>query len=252
MKFPLVFLIKVFILFGVNSALSSVVWASLEIPRNLSEEDRVRVTEILGLSSSLKLLGNPYPLGGFSGVEVGVSTEIIPTGELSHLGSKTSAQGETSYQMVTIGKGLYNNIDVFFQFAPQTQDEAIWGFGGQLRWGFFQAEYLPAYLTLLVSANSTSFQNKINVVTQATDLVAGFNVGDVTLYTGLGVVRAIGTFVGGGAEFSVTDSGNTAQADVSEPHYLAGINLKISRAFLAMEIDRYTQATYSAKLGIRF
>lgn len=238
---------------GINLSLGfDLAEATLEIPRNLSQDDRIKATEILGLSSSTKLLGNPYPLGGFSGIEVGYSTEIIATSELSRLGNKTSSQGETSYQVFTIGKGLYNNIDLFFQFAPETQAEAIWGFGGQLRWGLFQAEYLPAYLTLVISANSTSFQNKINVVTQGTDLVAGFNVDDVTLYTGLGVVRAIGTFVGGGAEFGVTDSGNTAQADVTEPHYLAGVNLKISKAFLAMEIDRYTQATYSAKLGVRF
>ena len=226
-------------------------WASLEIPKNLTEVDRTKATEILGLSSATKLLGNPYPLGGFSGVEIGYSTEIISTSELSRLGGKAPSQGETSYQVLSVGKGLYNNIDVFVQFIPETQEEAIWGYGGQLRWGFLQAEYLPAYLTLVISANSTSFQNKVSVVAQSTDLVVGFNVEDVTLYTGLGVVRAIGTFVGGAAN-GITDTGNTAQADVSEPHYLAGVNLKVSKAFLAMEIDRYTKATYSAKLGIRF
>lgn len=249
MKFLFVTAIQFFILLVLGEKIA---WATLEIPRNLSEQDRTKATEILGLSSATKLLSNPFPLGGFSGVEVGYSTEIIPTVELSRLGSKTSSQGETSYQMVTLGKGLYNNIDLFVQFAPETQGESIWGFGGQLRWGIFQAEYLPAYLTLVASANSTSFQNKINVVSQGTDLVAGFNVEDVTLYTGMGLVRAIGTFIGGGPSVGVTDTGNTAQSDVSVPHYMAGVNLKISKAFLAMEIDRYTQATYSAKLGIRY
>lgn len=225
-------------------------WAALDIPQNLNTVDRRKATEILGLSSSSKILGNPYPLGGFSGVEIGYSTEIIPTSELSRLGNKTTSQSETTYQVITLGKGLYNNIDVYVHFAPQTQAEAITGFGGQLRWGFYQAEYLPAHLSVITYANSMSFQNKINTTSQGTDLVAGFSVEDVTLYTGLGVVRTLGTFAGGAN--GVTDTGDTAREDISDSHYVAGLNIKYSTVFLAMQIDRYSQAVYSAKLGFRF
>jgi len=225
-------------------------WASLEIPNSMTTGDRKKVVEILGFSSAAKILGNPYPLGGYSGIEVGYTTEVISTGEMSRLGSKPSTQSETTFSTLTLGKGLYHNVDIFLQFTPFSQTEAITGFGGQLRWGFYQAEYLPAHLSLVISGNNTNFQNKINTTTQGTDLVAGFSVQDLTLYTGVGLVRSIGTFVGGAG--GVTSDANTATEDLSTSHYLAGINVKFSKMFLAMQLDRYTQSTYSAKLGTRF
>ena len=226
------------------------VLAELEIPARMSSMDRKKALEILGFSSSAKILGNPYPLGGYSGIEIGYTTEVIGTGELATLGAKAKSQSETSFSSLTLGKGLYNNVDLFLQFAPFTQAEEISNFGGQVRWGFYQAEYMPAHLSLVVYANSTSFQNKISTVSQGSDLVAGFSVQDLTLYTGIGMVRSIGTFFGG--DGGVTDDGETATEDVSSSHYLAGINIKFSKAFLAMQLDRYSQSTYSAKLGMRF
>jgi hypothetical protein len=51
---------------------------------------------------------------------------------------------------------------------------------------------------------------------------------------------------------STTDTGDNIKEDISESHYLAGVSLKMDRAFLAMQMDRYTQSVLSAKLGIRF
>lgn len=225
--------------------------ATLEIPKSLNSSDRKKVLEILGFSSASKILGNPYPLGGYSGIEIGYTTEVISTGEISRLGGRTqTSQSETSFSTLTLGKGLYHNVDVYLQFSPFSQTEAISSFGGQLRWGFYQAEYLPAHLSLIISGNNTNFQNKINTATQGTDLVAGFSVQDLTLYTGIGMVRSIGTFVGG--TNGVTSDGSTATEDMSTSHYLAGINIKFSKLFLALQLDRYAQSTYSAKLGTRF
>jgi hypothetical protein len=225
-------------------------FAGLEIPHGLNSADRKKATEILGLSSATKVLGNPYPLGGFSGVEIGYSKEIIPTSEIGRLGSRAESKSETSYQVLTLGKGLYNNIDVFVQMTPQTQDESIWGFGGQLRWGFYQAQYMPIHLSLMTYANSMTFNNQIQTLTEGSDLVAGFSVEDVTLFTGVGFVSSTGTFIGGAS--GVSASGDTTQEQVSDAHYVAGVNLRLQSAFLAMEIDRYTQAIYSAKIGMRF
>ncbi len=224
--------------------------ASLVIPKNLTSNEIKKATEILGYSSACKILSNPFPLGGYSGIEIGYSTEVISTGELASFGMKAPSQNETSYSLVTFGKGLYNNLDVFFQFSPLSQDENISNYGGQLRWGFYQAEYVPAHLSFLASGNNVNFQNKISTVSTAFDLVAGFSVQDVTLYTGIGLVRSIGSFAGG--PDGVTDTGVRARADLSQSHYVGGINVKFSNAFLALELDRYTQATYSGKLGARF
>jgi hypothetical protein len=224
--------------------------AKLTIPTALTAVDRQNVLEILGYGSAPKLLGNPYTLGGYSGVEIGVTTEIIPTSDISRLGNKSVQQGETGYNLITLGKGIYKNIDTLLQFGLLGNGESISNFGAQARWSFLQAEYLPAFLTAVISANSVNFQNLVSTSTQSADLVLGVSVDDVTLFLGGGVVKTQGTFTGGVG--GVTDTGDTTKENLFGGHYVAGLNLQFSKIFLAMEIDRYTQSTYSAKLGTRF
>jgi hypothetical protein len=236
-----------FVLFFLFAELSL---AKLSIPTGMTSADRVVALEALGYGTTSKLLGDPYPLGGYSGVEIGITTEVISTADLARLGTKTTQQSETSYSAMTLGKGLYQNVDGFLQFSLSGNSENISNFGGQVRWGFFQAEYIPAFLSLVLSGGSTNFQNLIITNNQGLDLVLGVNVDDVTLYLGVGQVRTQGTFVGGTS--GITDTGTTMKESVVGSHYLAGINLKFSKVFVAMEIDRYTQSNYSAKLGVRF
>ncbi len=238
-------------------------WAALELPRNMNASDRRKALEVLGLSSSAKILGNPYPLGGFSGVEIGYTTEVLSTGDISTFGDKRAeTQKETSYSLVTLGKGLYHNVDLFLQFTPFRQGEDISNFGGQLRWGFYQADYLPAHLSLMTYANSANFQNQISAVSTGADLIVGFSVQDMTLYTGIGAAQTRGRFTGGADGITAADTDpntglpmaikDTKTEEVSASHYVAGINVKFAKLFFAMQLDRYTQATYSAKLGVRF
>ncbi|MGZ5279463.1 MAG: hypothetical protein ACXWC9_05950 [Pseudobdellovibrionaceae bacterium] len=251
-----------FISFFISILISTSAVAALSIPKNLNASDRRKALEILGLSSSAKILGNPYPLGGFSGVEIGLTAEVLATGELSVLGDKSESQKETSYSLLSLGKGLYHNVDIFLQFAPFQQGEDISNFGGQLRWGFYQADYLPAHLSVIAFGNSTNFKNQVVTVSSGADLIVGFSVQDMTLYTGIGFARATGTFMGGTNGVTAPDidsstglpltTRDTKSEEVSASHYVAGINVKFAKMFFAMQLDRYTQATYSAKLGARF
>lgn len=220
--------------------------AKLNIPASLSKDDRHKATGILGLSSSVKVLGNPFPLGGFSGVEIGFSTEVIPISEISRLGLKSASQSELSYNLLTLGKGLYNNVDIFVQFTPFSQKEDISNFGGQVRWCFYQAEFVPAHISLVGHANSVSYQNKINISSTGYDLVGGFSVDDVTLYAGAGLITSHGQFLG------VTDSGLKENDTVSNNHFISGIDIRFRKFFLALEMDRYEEIVYAVKLGSRF
>ncbi len=225
-------------------------FARLSIPNNLNKRDREVATEVLGPSSSMKLLGNPYPLGGYSGVEFSFVSEYLSTGEVSRLGNKSSQQAETNYTLFKVGKGIYNNLDFYLQFAFVNNDENLSNFGGQIRWGFLEAEYIPAYLSLLLSANSVNYQNKITTNNYGADIVAGVNVQDVTVFLGGGIVKSQGLFQGGAA--GVTDDQNTHKENAFTNHYLAGVNVQFSEVFLALQIDRYVQSTYSGKIGFRF
>ncbi len=224
--------------------------------------------EILGFGSISKVLGDPFPLGGYSGYEIGLSYELIPTQNISALGEISSArkQNETSYQILTLGKGLFHNFDVYFQAAPFGQTENISQYGGQLRWGFYQSEKFPLYASFILHGTSTQFNNVFSANTQGLDLVAGFHVDDVTVYFGAGSVKAQGLFMGGNPGITDQKDPNLTpdpsypgtvlkqgvQESLTQTHYLAGLNLKFSQVFIAFQLDRASYITYSTKLGFRF
>lgn len=243
MRYSFFILLALFI--GLPSA-----WSMTTLPKNLDAADRIRALEILGFGSVSKILDNPYPLGGYSGIEVGVTSEFIPIEDLASLGNKTTDKGEYNFSTLTFGKGLYYNIDTHIYFTPFVQDEKIQSYGAQLRWGFYEAGFFPLTLTAILYAGGANFSNLINVSSQGLDLVATVAMDNVAIYFGGGRVRAIGRFIGGTG--GITDTQDTMEHDIVENHTVFGLNVDISKVFIALEIDRYTDSIYSGKLGYRF
>ncbi len=236
----------------INIGLSSIARASLLIPLHLSHEDRQQTLRVIGLGTSEKLLSDPYPLGGFAGFEVGLSFENLPTDSLAKLGSKLPApQQDITYPKLTIGKGVFNNLDFFIQFTPYRRADELTQFGGLVRWGFYQGRLFPFSTSLLVHANSANTSNLLNTRTYGTDLMAGVSVGQVSLFGGFGFLQSNGTFTGGAN--GVTASNALEDETVSGLHTFVGANLRLfEKAFLAIQLDRTEVPVVSAKAGVRF
>lgn len=226
--------------------------ATLSIPINLSHDDRQTALRIVGLGLSEKLLSDPYPLGGFAGFEVGLSLEDLPTDSLARLGSKLSSpQEDLTYPKLTIGKGVYNNLDFFIQFTPYRRSDELTQFGGLLRWGFYQGQLFPFSTSLLVHANSANASNLLSTRTYGADLMAGVSVGQVSLFGGLGFLQSNGTFTGG--VNGVTASTLMEDETVTGLHTFVGANLRLfETAFVAIQLDRTEVPVVSGKLGARF
>ncbi|HEX7672800.1 MAG TPA: hypothetical protein VF412_01445 [Bdellovibrio sp.] len=223
-------------------------WAAFSLPKNLDTSDQKRALEVLGFGSASKILADPYPLGGYTGIEIGITSEFIPMEDVANLGSKTNDKDEYSYTTLTIGKGLYYNIDTLMYFTPAGQK--MQNFGGQVRWGFYEATFFPISFSAIVYAGGANFANLVNVTTIGTDLVATVAIDNVALYFGAGRIRAQGTFIGGAN--GITASGDTEKQVIDDNHSLFGVNVNISKFFVALEIDRYQDTVYSGKLGFRF
>lgn len=232
-------------LFGTLSS-----WAATSLPRNLNQVDRVRTLQILGFGSAPKTLDNPYPLGGYTGIEIGLSSEFIPVEDLANLGSKTAEKGELNYYILSIGKGLYYNIDTYMYFTPIFQNEKVQTYGGQLRWGFYESSFFPLSLSTVLFVGGANFSNLVNVTSVGLDLIASVTMDNVAIYFGTGRARVSGKFIGGSN--GITDTQETENEDLNESHAVFGLNVDISNAFLAFEVDRYTDSSYSTKLGYRF
>lgn len=216
----------------------------------MSAADRQSVLKILGYGTSFKTSGDPYPLGGYMGFEIGVSYELLSTAQIAKLGSGTGVQGDTSVLNVTLGKGLFYDVDFYLNFSPLGQSEKFSSFGGAVRWGVLELEAMPVHFSVQAAANSASFQNKINTTTQNFDVIGGWNFQDLVFYGGIGVIRSSGQFIGGAA--GVNDTADTVTEAVNEAHTFAGISVKYGEYFVAAQMDRATQTAYAVKLGVRY
>lgn len=230
---------------------SSHAHASLTLPTGLSSTDRQEALKIVGFGTAAKILSDPYSLGGYSGLEFGLSFESIPTEDLARLGNRLPVpQSDTTIPKFTIGKGLYSGLDFFIHFIPYNQQNRLSQFGGVVRWSFFEASSLPLSSSLVVHMNTADISNQMVTRTYGLDLMGGINVNEVALYAGIGVMQSFGSFVGG--SLGVTDSSLLEQETVSTLHTVAGGTFRMNSVFVALQLDRYTQSVLSGKLGLRF
>lgn len=225
--------------------------AALLIPNQLTQADRQEALRIIGFGTSAKALSDPYPLGGYLGLELGLSLETVPTEDLGRLGSRLAApQSDVTIPKFTIGKGLYNDLDMYIHFMPYNQRNELSQYGGLLRWAFYEAPALPVSASIVGHFNSANINNQLTLRTYGFDLMSGITVNEVSLYIGGGILQSFGSFMGGTS--GVTDTQRLETEAVSSYRTLAGAQIRLNPVFIALQVDRSNQSVMSAKLGVRF
>jgi hypothetical protein len=227
--------------------------AAIQLPKNMSRTDREEALRIIGFGTSGKLLTDPYPLGGYAGFETGISIENLNTYDLGQLGSRlTNPQQDVAFPKLTLGKGFYNNVDIFLHFTPYNRQDELSFYGAILRWGFYQAKFLPLSASVVLHMNSANFSNLLITQAYGSDIIGGINVDNVSLFAGGGLLQSSGTFLGGPNGITDNLAPGTTEESATGFHALIGANVHLSNLFLTIQIDRYTQPVYSGKVGVRF
>ena len=243
-----IIILAISLVISLGSAISQ---ASLQLPQNMNSGDRQEALRIVGFGTAAKTLTDPYALGGYNGLELGISFETLPTEDLGRHGNKLpTPQSDVTIPKFTIGKGLYSNLDFFIHFIPYNPRTEISQYGGIVRWGFFEASSIPLSGSLVGHINTGNINNQMTTRTFGLDLVGGINVNEVALYAGAGVMQSVGTFVGGPT--GVTDSQRQETEGVGTVHTMVGGTFRLKGFFLAAQLDRYSQSVISGKLGYRF
>lgn len=237
--------------FGIVSVFIAPVRAAVMIPQNMNAGDRQEALRIVGLGTGPKALTDPYSLGGYSGLEFGLSLETVPTEDLARLGNRlASPQADVTIPKFTIGKGLFSNLDFFIHFIPYNQRTELSQYGGMVRWSFYEGSSVPLSASLIGHMNSGNIGNLMTTRSFGVDIMGGINVNEVALYAGVGMIQATGSFAGGTS--GVTNSGRYEIEGVSALHTVAGGTVRIRKVFVAVQLDRYTQSVLSGKIGLRF
>jgi hypothetical protein len=247
--------------------------AALELPKGLSTADRSDVVQTLGLGTASKMLTNPYPLGGYSGFELGYSIEFINVRDVNHLGCTVGSAGcpnnhvsdddEFHFSRFTIGKGLYHDVDVFFSFAPPVGGSNVADFGAMARWAFYQAEFLPITFSAILHGNRMNIGDDFVDYNIGAELMLGITVDSFALYFGGGQIWSKGTFQvypdstnPGNGTVSSSDPAagpsGTVTSDTEQFHAVVGFSMQYENLFSAAEIDHYHDSVYSLKVGTRY
>jgi hypothetical protein len=132
-----------------------------------------------------------------------------------------------------------------------------------LRWSFYQAKFLPINLAVMAHFNNMNFNNTFMDFNSGAELMAGVNIDNFALYFGGGVVQSRGTFIAATGSCSGDCTVNSSDPDtntvtqtvsqmVTEGHTVIGFSAHYENLFAAAEVDRYRDAVYSLKLGLRF
>lgn len=227
-------------------------FGGLSFPSYLTKSDREVTLAILGFGTSSKILASPYPLGGYSGLELGVSTESISTKEIGELSTGSDMPSTFLFPKFSIGKGLFNDLDIFFHFVPLTELTSFSEYGLDLRWVFFQAKFFPTTLGLRVHANSANISNILITESHGFDLIAGVNLSTFSIYLGIGSAIALGYFANSGTPLPLNDSGSDEYESITSFHSVIGSSIQLGSLVLAGQIDHYVNPIYSVKVGFRF
>lgn len=221
----------------------------LRLPTQLTQADRRSTLEILGPATSSRMLTSPYPLGGWNGFEIGLSRHYVPISYLSDLGDRSASQGDFEYPLVTLGKGLFYDLDLFLSLVPISQSESINHFSTQLRYQIWRSQNNIFRISGLLHASTTTLNNQLNMQAYGGDFIATSTIDKVSLYFLIGSARSSGRFIGGTQ--GITNSQQTETETMNFFHQGIGLEWPIGNFFWAAEVDRYKIPYYSLKFGYR-
>jgi hypothetical protein len=234
------------LIFSFVNTFSLKVHAALSLPSGLTEGEQQLVLQILAFPTSFRPVDNPYPLGGYSGLEFGISFESIPTGDIGYFGAGAAVDRNIIYPRLTLGKGIFSSTDLFISIVPYNQSSGLGLYSGAIRWGFFQATFVPASFSLLVTATNSNFSNLFNSQTEGVDLVSGVDVKPFSFYVGAGTLYSQGQF-----SPSLTSSSASNTIVGKSFHTMLGVNFSLQPFFSALEVDTYSTTVTSLKIGMR-
>jgi len=225
---------------------------AFQVPKNLSESDRKKMVREFGIPSSSKLLTNPFPLGGYSGIEIAASYTLINIEKINLLGDESPENKDRIALMeLNFGKGIYNDVDIFFSFAPFNFDDQIQTYGGLIRWSFYQAKFFPLNLSVSMGGHFIRANDLFVNETFSFQLTSGINVDNLSFYFGAGQAMAEGTFMGGpnGVLGNAIDEINENQ---TIGQLFIGTHIEMDSLFIAAQMDKYSDVFFSGKIGYRF
>ena len=192
--------------------------------------------------------GEPLGLIGFDvGLEVSF-TELNSVDQVEVLLQSTSIPTMLPLPKLHVHKGLPMNFDVGFVYSMVPGEDIAYA-GGELRWAFLGGNVALPALAIRGAYTQLMGSDEWSLSTKSVEATVSKGFLMFTPYAGVGQVWTT-------SETSYTDPGTgfTFDAeDITQTKMFAGLNINMGLFNFAGEWDKTgDQASYSAKLGLRF
>lgn len=149
------------------------------------------------------------------------------------------------YPKLTIGKGLYGDGDLFFNFIPFNQVTRFSRYGLQYRQSLWQSLRVPVNFSLLVHGNSANIDDKLVTRTFGGDLIASYLFKDISFSIGAGYVASTGTF-----SSAAVEPGVEVRETIESLHLSGAVLYKPDQFLFGLGVDWYQSFVFSIKTGI--
>ena len=242
---------------------STFCFSKILLPQHLSKSDRRTVLSLFGAGTSARLLSTPYPLGGWEGFEIGLSKHFLPTQDLIELGNGTPSQDDFEYPLLTLGKGLFYDLDLFLSLIPMGQNKTMSHFSSQIRYQVWNSSNQIFRISGLIHGGTTTLNNQLNMQSYGFNVLGTATIDRLSLFIGIGSTFTNGQFIGCSqvlspqsnalvdCENGITDTESTQTETLTLSHQVFGVEWPIDNFFIAAEVDRYRVPFYSFKIGYR-
>lgn len=224
--------------------------AEFNLTTGLNEASRQQLVRILGLGVNNKNTSIPGALGTDHGLEVSIANEFISTEKVSQLIQDKGSRNTLFYPKISIGKGLYDRVDLFIHFIPYTATLGLSEFGGAVRLHITRSESSPLVTSAVLGFNSATFNNQLNTQGVSLDFSMGMQWDYLSVFSSVGLAQAKGRFVGGTQ--GVTDTLTEQSERVSSFHFSVGALGRYNIYFMSLALDHYYQPVYTGKVGFYF
>lgn len=234
-------------IFGVCLVIGHMTFASYNLPQVPTSADQLKIAEVVGFASAAKISTNPQPLGGYDGLQLLVSRDFVNVSTLKGVGTGGTQEDYWPLTRVGIGKGMYYDVDFFFEMTPP-QNENFWAYSGMFRRRVYSWDWI--HLGALLHGSISQVQNLFGSNIFGYDLYAYSQWKLFTFFVGGGQARGIHTFIGGAS--SLTGQTNNIQYDLLASHLWGGSSYAVGRWTVAGIYEKYYEPVYSVKLGYGF
>ena len=220
-------------------------YGKIEFPDFTSDEID-RITKTLSPAVTPNPLSSLIPLGGYSGLELGLSVSLVDISPIPSL-EKSLNEKEFYFPRITLGKGLFHDVDIFLSITPNVTRYTLSDYAASIRWSFLELSHYDLNFSVIPYFSSLELNHELFLKNQGVGIYMNWHRDFFDIYFGIKQNQGKTTFQLKTSELDVKKQGISKKLLPS-----LGLVLHKLPFFLSFHANKLEEIQYSLKIGLRF